>query len=484
MATIEKAAQGNGKVGFVRGLKLLDATTLVIGTVIGSGIFIVSADIARIVKSPGLMLLTWLIGGGMTVMAALSYAELSAAMPKAGGQYVYLREAFGKLVAFLYGWTFFLVMSTGLIAAVAVAFAKFLGIFLPAVAATNIVLAVGPVTVSTQQLVAMAVVATLTAVNCRGLREGALVQNIFTFLKVAAVVALVVAGFTVGRNAEIASANFSQLFGTMPATGWNLLPVIGAAMVGSLFAMDAWVFVCCTAAEVENPRKNLPRALLYGTGFVALLYIVVNLAYMNVLPFFGDPAGADIVSRGMQFAADDRVATAAAQQMLGPVGLFAVAAAIMISTFGCVNGSILTGARLYYAMARDGLFFRACGKLSPTRHVPTTALIVGGIWTCLLTLSGSYSQLLDYVIFATLIFYPLTIAGLFVLRKKRPDMERPYKAWGYPVVPIIYIVLALAIAVDLLIYKPAYTWPGLIIVLTGIPVYYFWRWRSKGMECS
>lgn len=470
------------KQGFVQGLKLLDATTLVIGTVIGSGIFIVSADIARIVKSPGLLLLVWIIAGIMTIIAALSYAELSAMMPGAGGQYIYLREAFGKLVAFLYGWAFFLVMSSGVAAAVAVAFAKFLGIILPSVSATNILLQIGPVSISTQRLVAMCVVAFLTFVNCQGLKQGAFVQNLFTFLKVAAVILLLLAGFTIGRNPGVASANFSQMFSSLPAHGYDLLIIIGTAMVGSLFAMDAWTFVCCTAAEVKNPQRNLPRALLFGTGSVALLYVIVNISYLNVLPMFGDSAGTTIMSRGIQFAAEDRVATAVAQTILGNAGLYIIAAAIMISTFGCVNGTILTGARLYYAMAQDGLFFKSMGRLNPKTHVPKTALIVGGIWTCILTLSGSYSQLLDYIIFATLIFYPLTIIGLFVLRKKRPDMARPYKAWGYPWLPIIYIVMALAIGVDLLIYKPAYTWPGLIIVVTGVPIYYIWQWRSKASK--
>lgn len=464
--------------GFVRGLRLLDATTLVIGTMIGSGIFIVSADIARVVNSPGLLLAVWLIAGILTVAAALSYAELAAAIPKAGGQYVFLREAYGKLPAFLYGWTFFLVIITGIIAAVSVAFAKFLGVFLPAVSATNILLQIGPVAVSSQQVVAMTVIAVLTYVNCRGVREGAVVQNIFTILKIFAVVMLVIAGLSIGRNTSIMQVNFSRLFDGSPA-GFNMLTAIGSAMVGALFAMDAWAYVCCAAAEVENPRKNLPRALLFGTGFVAVLYIVVNVAYMYVLPFLGDPNGTDILSRGIQYASEDRVATAVAGTILGGTGLFAIAAAIMISTFGCVNGNILMGARMFYAMAKDGLFFKSVSKINPKTRVPTTALVVGGIWSCLLTLTGSYGELLDYVIFATLIFYALTIIGLFILRKKRPDMERPYKAWGYPWLQIVYIVGSTAIAIDLLIYKPAYTWPGLIIVLTGVPVYYIWRWRSK-----
>lgn len=464
--------------GFVKGLRLLDATTLVIGTMIGSGIFIVSADIARIVKSPGLMLIVWLISGVLTVIAALSYAELAAAMPKAGGQYVFLREAFGHLPAFLYGWTFFLVISTGITAAVSVAFAKFLGVFWPAISTTNILLNLGFVTVSTQQAVAMCVIALLTYANCRGVREGATIQNIFTFLKTLAVIGLVILGLTIGRNPEIASANFTNLFSGMP-TGFDIATAIGAAMVGSLFALDAWAYVCFAAAEVENPSKNLPRALLFGTGTVSLLYIIVNIAYMNVLPMFGTADGADIMARGIQFASEDRVATAVAQTILGGTGLFAIAGAIMISTFGCVNGNILMGSRMFYAMAKDGLFFKAVSKINPKTHVPVTALIVGAIWSCGLTLSGSYGQLLDYVIFATLIFYILTIIGLFILRKKQPDLPRPYKAWGYPWLPIIYIIAATLVSVDLLIYKPAYTWPGLIIVLAGVPVYYLRKLFSR-----
>jgi APA family basic amino acid/polyamine antiporter len=468
----------NEKEGFIKGLRLLDVTTLVIGTMIGSGIFIVSADIARIVQSPGLLLAVWGIAGFLTIAAALSYAELAAAMPKAGGQYVFLREAYGKLPAFLYGWTFFLVISSGITAAVSVAFAKFTGVLFPVISASNILLNLGPVSVSSQQLVAMFVILALTYVNCRGVRDGAMVQNIFTILKTFAVVMLVIAGFSIGKNPVVASANFTNIFGGSPE-GFSAFTAIGAAMVGALFAMDAWAYVCFTAAEVENPRKNIPRALLFGTGFVCVLYIIVNVAYMYVLPFAGNPAGTDILSRGIQYASEDRVATAVAQTIMGSTGLFAIAAAIMISTFGCVNGNILMGARVFYAMAKDGLFFKSVSRIDPKTHVPVTALIVGGIWGCLLTLSGSYGELLDYVIFATLIFYIITIIGLFILRRKRPDMERPYKAWGYPWLQILYIIGAAAISIDLLIFKPAYTWPGLIIVLSGIPVYYIWRWRSS-----
>ena len=464
--------------GFVRGLKLVDATALVIGTMIGSGIFIVSADISRIVQSPGLMLAVWTISGLLTVAGALSYAELAAAMPKAGGQYVFLREAFGRLPAFLYGWTFFLVIAAGITAAVSVAFAKFLGVFLPSISSSNIIFDIGPVTVSTQQLVAMTVIAVLTYVNCRGVKEGAFVQNIFTALKTFAVVLLVIAGLSIGKNPSAVGVNFTNFFAGSP-TGFDAATAIGTAMVGALFAMDAWAYVCFTAAEVENPQRNLPRALLVGTGFVFVLYLLVNIAYMFVLPLVGVPDGVDTLSRGIQYAAEDRVGTAVAQTIFGTTGLFAVAAAIMISTFGCVNGNILMGARVFYAMAKDKLFFKAVSKIDSKTHVPVTALVVGGIWSCILTLSGSYGDLLDYVIFATLLFYILTIIGLFRLRKTRPDMKRPYKAWGYPWLQLAYIAGATLISVDLLIFKPAYTWPGLIIVLTGVPVYYLWQWRAN-----
>jgi APA family basic amino acid/polyamine antiporter len=473
----------DGRENFVKGLRLIDAATLVIGTMIGSGIFIVSADISRIVNSPGLLLVVWLIAGVLTIIGALSYAELSAAMPEAGGQYVFLREAFGKLPAFLYGWTLFLVIGTGIMAAVSMAFAKFFGVLMPFISSTNILLRVGPVTVSSAQAVAMLVIALLTYINCRGVKSGAMVQNVFTLLKTTALVILLVGGLTVGRNPSVISANFTDLFAGSPH-GIDILTAIGSAMVGALFSMDAWAYVCFAAAEVENPHKNLPRALLFGTGIVTILYLLVNISYMNVLPLLGNAGGTDILSHGIQFASEDRVATAVAQVMLGNIGLVVIAAAIMISTFGCVNGNTLMCARMYYAMAKDKLFFKSVSHIHPKTHVPVRALIVGGIWSCVLTLSGTFGQLLDYVIFATLIFYILTIIGLIVLRKKRPDMPRPYKAWGYPWLQIIYIIVATIISVELLIHKPDYTWPGLIIVVSGIPVYYIWRWRTAKAEAG
>jgi len=454
--------------GLIQGLGLLDATTLVMGSMIGSGIFIVSADIARQVNSPGLLMMTWAVTALLTLIAALSYGELAAAMPQAGGQYVYLREAFGPLSGFLYGWTLLLVIQTGTIAAVAVAFAKFAGVFFPWISGERWLLRVGPVGVNSQQLVAIAILAGLSWINTRGLRAGAAVQNLFTITKTAALLALVALGILVGRNPEALARNFSDFWqGT--DFSFTAVRLVGVAMVGALFSSDAWNNVTFTAAEIRNPRRNLPLALALGVSIVSALYLACNLVYLNVLPL-----------EAIQQAPEDRVAAAAAQRMLGPPAVQAMAAAIMISTFGCANGMILAGARVYYAMARDGLLFAALARLHPERRTPNVSLAAQCAWACLLTLSGTYSDLLDYVIFAVLLFYILTIAGVFVLRRSRPDMLRPYRALGYPVLPALYIVLAGLIEVLLLIYKPKYTWPGLIIVLLGAPFYALWRARASG----
>lgn len=449
--------------GFVKGLGLLDATTLVVGSMIGSGIFIVSADIARLVNSPGLLMTVWAVSAALTVIAALSYGELAAAMPHAGGQYVYLREAFGPMSGFLYGWTLFLVIQTGTIAAVAVAFAKFTGVLVPWISAQNYVIGSGRLGLSTQQATAIAVLVLLSWVNTRGIRTGARVQNTFTFAKTAALLALVGFGFAVGRNPEALARNFGNFWDN---AGWTFdaVRLAGVAMVGALFASDAWNNVTFTAGEVRNPRRNLPLSLALGVGTVSLLYLATNVVYLSILPL-----------EAIQTAPEDRVATVATASMMGPAAVQLMAAAIMVSTFGCVNGMILAGARVYYAMSRDGLFFRKAGTLDPERHTPVFALMIQCGWAVLLTLSGSYSNLLDYVIFAVLLFYILTIAGIFVLRRKRPDLERPYRAFGYPVLPAVYIAVAGLIEILLLLYKPSYTWPGLIIVLLGVPVYYLWR---------
>jgi len=452
--------------GLVKGLGLMDATTLVMGSMIGSGVFIVAADIGRQVQSPGLLIVTWIVTALLTLTAALSYGELAAAMPHAGGQYVYLREAFGPMYGFLYGWTLFTVIQTGTIAAVAVAFAKYTGVFLPSISAQNYLLGSGHFGVTTQQLLAIVMIVFLTWSNTRGIRTGAMVQNVFTVAKIAALLGLVAIGFLIGRNHEAVASNFT---GFWRNANWSFetIRLVGVAMVGSLFSSDAWNNVTFTAGEVRNPKRNLPLSLGLGVLIVSALYIATQYVYLNVLTF-----------PEIQHADQDRVATAAALRMLGPIAVQVMAAAIMISTFGCVNGLVLSGARVYYAMAKDQLFFRRASELDPVHHAPVFALVVQCIWAVLLTLSGSYNDLLDYVIFAVLVFYILTIAGLFVLRRTQPNLERPYKAFGYPVLPAAYMAAAGLIEVLLLIYKPNYTWPGLIIVLLGLPVYFIWRKKA------
>ena len=484
----------------VKGLGLLDSTMIVVGSMIGSGIFIVSADIARQVQSPGLLLLVWLMTGLMTMIGALSYGELAAAMPQAGGQYVYLRESLGPLWGFLYGWSMLLIIQTATIAAVAIAFAKFTGVLFPWFSSSAWIWKMGMLGpyklwfgelgpynlgLNTQNLLAILSIVFLTWVNTRGLRVGARVQNVFTFAKTGALVGLIVLGFLFA-TAAARGANFTDFwrhaglselhsYTVGSETVWiGTLTLIGVAMVGSLFASDAWNNVTFTAGEVKNPSRNLPLSLALGAGIVTLIYVLANVAYLNVLPLAGDPAGATALGRGIQFAAEDRVGTAAAEVIFGASGAFIMAIAIMVSTFGCNNGLILAGARIYYAMARDGLFFKPVGSVN-RHHVPGTALVVQGVWASALCLSGTYSQLLDFLIFAVVVFYILTLTGLFVLRWRRPELPRPYRAFGYPVLPALYIVLALFIEVQLLRYKPQYTWPGLILVALGIPVYFLWR---------
>src|ERR1700691_1353047 len=491
----------------VKGLGLTSATMLVMGSMIGSGIFIVSAEIAREVNSPALLIGASLVTGFMTIVGALSYGELAAMMPRAGGQYVYLREALGPLWGFLYGWTLFLVIQTGTIAAVGVAFGKFLGIFWPAVSSSHWIVhlwkvpkfQVGPmllggmdVGLNTQNFVAILVVIALSIINIFGVKTGAFIQNIFTAAKVSALLGLVLFGIFLGRNPQAVAANFGANFwhnagiGTLHDVGSggitvlvSTLTVLAIAQVGSLFSADAWNNVTFTAGEVKNPSRNLPLSLALGTGVVIALYIACNFIYLSALPLMGSPTGATLAERGIQYASEERVATAVITQMFGSIGGKLMAVAIMISGFGCCNGLILAGARVYYAMARDGLFFRNVAKLHPVYKTPAVSLMVQMVWTCVLCVSGSYGQLLDYIIFAVLVFYILTIVGLFVLRRTRPEANRPYRAVGYPVLPIIYIVMALFIDVVLLRYKPQFTWPGLIVVLLGIPVYYAWS-RSAG----
>ena len=497
----------------VKGIGLTTGTTLVMGSMIGSGVFIVSADIARLTGSPALLIAAWVVTGFMTIAAALAYGELAAMMPHAGGQYVYLRESLGPLWGFLYGWTLFLVIQTGTIAAVGVGFGKFLGVFFPSVSSSHWLLGlhwhvpkllIGPVqlgdmelALNTANLAAIVIIVLLTVVNVLGVKTGAMVQNIFTFAKAAALLGLVLFGIFMGANAQAIAANFANgafwknfswdatfpvavgASGTIATVG--VLTVIAVAQVGSLFSADAWNNVTFTAGEMKNPKRNLPLALAIGTGVVIFLYIAVQFVYLRVLPLAGSPTAplTDWLARGIQYAPEDRVGTAVMQVIFGASGAALMAAAILVSTFGCNNGLILSGARVSYAMAKDGLFFRRAGELHPKYKTPVWALVMQCIWTALLCISGAYGDLLNYVIFAVLIFYILTIAGLFVLRVKRPDAERPYKAFGYPVLPAIYIAMALFIDVVLLLYKPQYTWPGLAIVLLGIPVYFLWSRKSS-----
>jgi len=480
---------------------------LVMGSMIGSGIFIVSAEISREVNSPALLISAWLITGFLTIVGALTYGELAAMMPRAGGQYVYLRESLGPLWGFLYGWTLFLVIQTGTIAAVGVAFGKFLGIFWPAISSTHWIIhlwkvptfAIGPmmlggmdVGLNTQNLVAILVVVVLSIINIFGVKTGAIIQNIFTTAKVSALLGLVIFGVFLGRNAQAIAANFGANFwrnsglGTLHDVGGmgasvlvSTLTVLAIAQVGSLFSADAWNNVTFTAGEVKNPSRNLPLSLALGTGVVITLYIACNFIYLSALPLVGSPDGTTLLARGIQYAKEDRVATAVMTQMFGAAGGGLMAVAIMISGFGCCNGLILSGARVYYAMAKDGLFFRSVARSHPGYKTPAISLMVQMVWTAILCISGTYNDLLNYVIFAVLVFYVLTILGLFVLRRTHPEAERPYTAIGYPALPAIYIVMALFIDVVLLRYKPQYTWPGLFIVLLGIPVYYIWRPRGE-----
>jgi basic amino acid/polyamine antiporter, APA family len=471
---------------FIRGIGPLAAVSLVVGSMIGSGIFIVSADIGRQVGpwGPGALLLVWIITGCMTVTASLAYAELAAMMPRAGGQYVFLREGLSPAAGFLYGWTLFTVIQTGTIAAVAVAFGRFLSVLVPSIT-PDVFLPLGHIHLpgaadaielglSPQRLVAILLIAALTLLNVFGVTLGAAVQTIFSVAKIGALAALVLFGLTLFRQPDIAAANFSNFWGS---ADWTLavIPVIGAAMVGSLFSSDAWNNVTFAAAEVREPTKNLPRALALGTGLVSLLYILSNVAYLNVLPFYGDPHGTDVLARGLQYASQDRVGTAAIEVALGAGAATIMAVAILLSTFGCNNGLILSGPRVYYAMARDRLFFDRAGQLHPVYRTPVFGLIAQAVWASVLCISGTYGQLLDYVIFAALVFYFLTTLALFRLRRIRSDLPRPVKAFGYPILPALYMAAVAGLLIILLVYRPLYTWPGLLIVAMGVPVYALWR---------
>jgi APA family basic amino acid/polyamine antiporter len=476
-----------------RELGLLDSTMIVAGSMIGSGIFIVTADIARTVGSPGYILGIWLLTGVITLIAALSYGELAGMMPKAGGQYVYLKEAYNPLVGFLFGWTVFMVIQSGVIAAVAIAFAKFTGVLLPQFISDSVILAdFGILKFSSQQALAILLIATLTYINLQGVKNAKIVQTTFTLAKLLALLGLIVLGVYFGLNSGVFAQNLENFWApfrtiakpggvgitTEALSGMVLFGAMGAAMVGSLFSSDAWNSITYTAGEVKDPQRNIPLSLFFGTLIVTVLYVLANVAYLMLLPIKGSPEGMDVLSRGIMFATDDRVGTAAIATIFGSAAVSIMAVLIMISTFGCNNGLILSGARLYHAMAQDGVFFKKAGTLNKN-NVPGFALIIQGIWASLLCLSGTYGNLLDYCTFSSLLFYMVTIIGLFVLRYKQPDALRPYKAFGYPVLPALYILIAGAICVDLLIYKADTCGRGLVIVLIGLPVYYLWKRANK-----
>jgi APA family basic amino acid/polyamine antiporter len=492
----------------VRGLGLLDATMIVVGSMIGSGIFLVSAESSRLVASPGWLLVAWAVAGLLTITGALSCAELAAMMPRAGGQYVFLREAYGPSVGFLFGWALFLVVQTGTIAAVAVAFANFLGVLVPTISSENYLIAphaIGgayAISLSTNQVVAVALIILLTLTNMNGLKTGKFIQNTFTFTKTAALLGLVVIGLTIGWKVGLrnGAAAWTSSWWNPTLNGWKpdpsqvgfaavgktamslaLIMLLGRAMVGPLFAQSAWNNVTFTGAEIKDPGKNLPRALLIGCGVVVTLYLLANLAYVVVLPL-----------KTIQSVQANRVGTAAMQAIFGDAGKIIMAIAIMISTFGCNNGLILAGARVYYAMACDNLFFKRVGTLN-AKHVPAIALITQGIWASLLTLPRTvttnatgevsygnvYTQLIEYLTSADLVFYGLMVAAVIIMRKKAPQVERPYRTFGYPIVPLIYIALALLFVIDLGYLAPRTSGVGYLIVLTGLPAYLIWRRQAK-----
>ncbi len=444
-------------------LNLLDSTMLVMGSMIGSGIFIVSAGMLRDLGSIENLLLAWIVTGVLTLLAALSYAELGAAMPKAGGQYIYLKEAYGKLFGFLYGWTLFTVIQTGTIAAVAVAFAKFTGVLFPIISEKNILLQLGGFKITSVQVLGIVIIWLLTISNFREVKKGAFIQNVFTISKIVAILFVIIAGIFFITNSETVqwSWDWSQL--SLKGIGIGLF---SAALVGSIFSSDAWNNITFTAGEIDKPEKNLPRALILGTGGVTLLYLFCNVIYVKAL-------SADQI----QHAEFDRVGTLLMNTVFGETGAWFMAILIMISTFGCINGLTLSGSRVYYAMAKDGYFLKSAATLNKNES-PQKALIMQAVWTSILTLSGSYGDLLDYVVFAVLLFYILTVAGVFVLRFKQPNLARPYKVLAYPIVPALYIIMASIVCVSLLIYKPDYSYPGLAIVLLGVPVYYFMQSKS------
>lgn len=462
---------------FKPSLGLLDATMIVAGSMIGSGIFIVSADMLKDLGSAGWLIAAWLITGFMTLTAALSYGELSAMFPKAGGQYVYLKEAYNPFIGFLYGWSFFAVIQTGTIAAVAVAFAKFLGYLVPELGDRNTIWQItASFKITAAQLVGIVLIVLLTYINTKGIKTGKIIQTTFTTTKLLALFGLIAFGFLIAANSDVWNQNWQDAWNIkqhasrinststedtwLPLTGMIALGAIASAMVGSIFSSDAWNNVTFIAGEVKNPKRNIGLSLFLGTLIVTIIYVVTNLMYLSVLPL-----------QQLAFATDNRIALSVSNEIFGASGTIILALLIMVSTFGCNNGLILAGARVYYTMAKDGLFFKKTGTLNEN-SVPGYALWIQCLVACALCLSGRYGDLLDMVSFVVVLFYVLTILGIFILRKKRPDAERPYKAFGYPVLPALYILMGVAFCILLILYKSQYTWPGLIIVLVGIPLYY------------
>lgn len=473
-----------GQVSFKRSMSLFDGIMLVSGVMIGSGIFLTSAEISRTVGGAGWMLLVWVIGGFMTIVGAMSYGELSALYPRAGGQYVFLREAYNPLIAFLYGWAFFVVIECGTIAAVAVAFAKYLAYIFHGLGEDHLLVSIGSFHISIAQVVAIGLIVLLSFINTKGINKGRLIQGVFTVAKILALGLLIIFGLWAIRGGTLSAnwagawrgfhydslhtgSNMVSFTGAISAHGTELIGLIGVAMVGSLFSSDAWNSVTLIASEVKNPKRNVALSLFFGTLIVTIIYILINLVYVSVLPM-----------HDIAFAGADRVAASASYFIFGEIGAILIAIIIMISTFGCNNGLILSGARVYYTMAEDKLFFKKTGRLN-SHGVPGYAIWIQCIWASVLCLSGTYSDLLNSIISVVLIFYILTIAGIYILRKKYPDAERVYKAPGYPILPAIYILLAVIICVCLFVYRPLYTWPGLGLVILGIPLYYFLIRRNK-----
>lgn len=473
-----------------RTLNLFDTIMLVSGSMIGSGIFIVTAGMSRLLGSPFWVLIAWGLSGVITLFAALSYSELAGMMPEAGGQFIYLKRAFGKMTAFVYGWTVFLVIQTGVFAAVAMAFAKYTGVFIPFFDEKNILFELGRFHISSAQLLAISSIAFLTWINSKGVKNGKNIQRIFTSAKIVALLILIILGIGYGFGTDIFSQNFNDPFhsfssevkdGVLTTTnleGFPFLMIFGVAMIGALFSSDAWNNVTFIASEVKEPQRNIPLGLLIGVSLVTVLYILANIAYFMVLPFNGDPTSKEVIEQGVMFAQNDRVGTAALYVIFGNTSKYLMAALIMISTFGCNNGLVLAGSRLFQSMADHGLFFKKVKEINQ-HGVPATSMIYQGVWGSLLCLSGSYNDLLDYCTFASLMFYIITITGLFVLRYREPDTHRPYKAFGYPVVPALYILMAGFICVNLLIINTKSAGIGMLIMLLGIPVFYIFDRKNK-----